>query len=76
MGGLLCEAGVNHQQKASRNDKKITPCRLMLLNSMTLMRLVILSRKRKNNLMELEADPMAEEIGDVSSVDCMLKIQE
>ena len=72
----IFEAGVIPKQKESRNDKHFALCSIELLNGVQRMCVIIFTGKRANNLIELEVDPMAEEIGDISDADCMLKIKE
>ena len=69
----LCEKGTVPQMKTSKGDKHFTLLGLTLLSGDALMCVVIFSGKRRNTMVETGIDMFAEEFGEVSDKDYILK---
>ena len=69
----LCEKGTIPQMKTSKGDKHFTLLGLTLLSGEALMCVVIFSGKRRNTMVETGIDMFAEEFGQVSDRDYILK---
>ena len=70
----LCEKGTIPQMKTSKGDKHFTLLGLTLLSGDALMCVVIFSGKRRNTMVETGIDMFAEEFGEFSDKDYILKI--
>ena len=69
----MCEKGTIPQIKISEGDKHFTLLGLTLLSGEALMCVVIFSGKRRNTMVETGIDMFAEEFGQVSDRDYILK---
>ena len=69
----LCEKGRIPQEKVSKNNKHFTLLGLTLLNGAPLMCVMIFAGKRRNAMVELGIDPFADDVGEVTDLDYIMK---